>query len=1289
MCRMCLVMTCERRGVLLADVILRPSMSIVRQSFCSQERAKMPNGMLPVLSYQQHSLNGDGFGVGWYSEEHDCPCVFTSVKPAWNDTNLEQLSERIRSNIVLAHVRAAGPGTPVSEAQCHPFKAGRFMFMHNGLLGDFSKTRRHLIMMLDEQAFSLSMTHSSIDSVVTFALFLTLLVKKHPMKGGWTGKYNPSDLYEAMDETCSIITQANAQFGVQGPSLMNFVVTDGECVVATRIVDVPGHASDWSGYESEDSKSLDYDDEEEDDTFREKPNAASLYLSTGSVWKPKSTSKNASGGVSYHMEQRDRCNRTVLVSSEPLSDARDEWMAVPTNTIVLCTVGKAVIDICFIPFPRRQVISKALLEPTEGGEVERLTCSAMDLSALYDDSQPFLPSRGSDPGDPVPARASLSFKHLQDTITCIATCRDQQHAISGAHDGSVVFWDLKVSSHSEPRRHPGPVLALLADDAATPDRLLFSTSHNELRVWNISHLFADPRGAVPVCMYVFKFAPSQGALLSLCGGAEKLYIGTQTCQVLSLTLAKHRAQLDGTKTRSKRMRFFKIDVDKVNKRSVLSALARRRINGSCNSTPGSEGLVSPRSPLSVPSPQGSFCETKGPQQKFKTEDIVAIIGDHHAHRGFVYAMCESGTALVTCGGDGNLCVWEEDELAGVLVGHTGGVVTVVHHQENRVVSGSFDSTIREWDIKRRCCLRALRRGVGTPVLTVVSLGGHLICSAVNGDGQRDVSLWVMFDDSTATHHELDGQQVPLSPTVLQGVSHDSGALVFASGDTKGPLRLTTLDCNRLLPTDSPRGAVAKAVGQSPTEETISMLREFVGIRSISSDPAHARDCYNAARWVAAQYERIGCTVITHTTRSHPVVIGRLGFDPALPTVMLYSHYDVVPPGSGWKLGDTEISPWDLIGEDGFLYGRGSTDNKGPMIAQLRAVHGLNQKKELKVNVVFVCEGDEENMSQASLVSALQKAKASNLLENIAAVVLTNSNWIDDSNPCICYGARGVVDMGVKVSGPREELHSGCHGGYVAEPVHDLLGILSQIVSPDGHVPIPNFYADVKRASEHDEEALLKAAQAMDLDHFKDEIGIPGFKGDSEGYRQPHGLDTNISLLRKNWLQPTVSITNIETQQSDRTAPATSCEDVSRKQRRAIAAVAIGHLSFRIVPAQTKQSVEAAVASHLKYEFARRRTPNSLSITTHAHAPHWEGDVTSHVFQVASEAVEAVYGKKPLMVREGGTLSILTVMQDLLKVPVVQIPLGQSSDRMHLPNERIRVSNLMLGVDVISELLKRY
>ncbi|KAI1138871.1 N-terminal nucleophile aminohydrolase [Hypoxylon sp. FL0543] len=285
--------------ILLSKLILDPTHSILKQSFDSRLR----------LDTRRGQNNADGFGIGFYTDPKlgASPCLFTSTIPAWNCTNLHRIASKTASRLVFAHVRATTEGS-LSEDNCHPFYHGSLMFMHNGGLGGWKYIKRKLGERLHDKWYLC--VQGGTDSEWAFALFLDRLERlgvdpsSEPKNG-----FGPSVMRKALLQTIEVINELTMAIperiiqteNVDTRSLLNFAVTDGHSIICTRYVS---------------SKT----DE-----------AASLYYSSGTQWETKPSAAN---DRDYQMERRDKGADIVLVASEPLTFERENWVNVPTNSIL-------------------------------------------------------------------------------------------------------------------------------------------------------------------------------------------------------------------------------------------------------------------------------------------------------------------------------------------------------------------------------------------------------------------------------------------------------------------------------------------------------------------------------------------------------------------------------------------------------------------------------------------------------------------------------------------------------------------------------------------------------------------------------------------------------------------------------------------------------------------------------------------------------------------------------------------------------------------------------------------
>lgn len=326
------------KPIILSKLITEPSHSILTQSYDSRLRLDT-----------RRPVNGDGFGVGWYTDDSlgPEPCIFTSTLPAWNCVNLERLAPKICSSLIFAHVRATTEGS-LAENNCHPFQHNTLMWMHNGNIGSWMYVKRPLADSLSDKWFL--GVRGGTDSEWAFALFLNCLEElgadpsSEPPEG-----FGQKLLRRAMKQTIAKINAfvkavpvEHNVAGVETRSLLNFAVTDGHTVLVTRYVSSKTDA------------------------------AASLYYSSGTDWVEGKTKGH------FKMERRDKASDVVLVASEPLTFERHNWLAVPTNTIVtICnqTVSvRPIKDEFYEPNPSAErspsfAQSKGLVTKAPGGGI--------------------------------------------------------------------------------------------------------------------------------------------------------------------------------------------------------------------------------------------------------------------------------------------------------------------------------------------------------------------------------------------------------------------------------------------------------------------------------------------------------------------------------------------------------------------------------------------------------------------------------------------------------------------------------------------------------------------------------------------------------------------------------------------------------------------------------------------------------------------------------------------------------------------------------------------------------
>jgi acetylornithine deacetylase/succinyl-diaminopimelate desuccinylase-like protein len=425
------------------------------------------------------------------------------------------------------------------------------------------------------------------------------------------------------------------------------------------------------------------------------------------------------------------------------------------------------------------------------------------------------------------------------------------------------------------------------------------------------------------------------------------------------------------------------------------------------------------------------------------------------------------------------------------------------------------------------------------------------------------------------------------------------------------------------------------------------LGEFLAIPSVSGDPARAPAMREAAEWVAARLAFADGRVVE--TGGHPAVLGEwLGAEGA-PTILVYGHYDVQPPGDE---REWTTPPFEPSVRDGRIYARGATDDKGPVLVALAVAEAfLAADGVLPLNVRFLVEGEEE-IGSPSLAAFLRGHR-----DELAAdlVVSADGAMWRPSEPSIAIAAKGLLALDVVVTGPSADLHSGRHGGAVQNPVHALARIVAGLHGPDGAVAVPRFYDGVLPLSAAERDALARIP--FDDEAYRDEVGVPVLHG-----------EPGFTTLERLWTRPTLEVNGVEAGGRFTVIP-----------RRARA-----HVTCRLVPEQDPVEVLAAVARHVH---ATRPPGVEVAVEPEPGAVRAYSIPAGHpAVSAAAAALRAVYpDREPLLVRMGGTLPAATLFEEALGLKTLLFSFSTSDERLHAPDEFFRLSRLDEGLRAWAEL----
>jgi acetylornithine deacetylase/succinyl-diaminopimelate desuccinylase-like protein len=430
--------------------------------------------------------------------------------------------------------------------------------------------------------------------------------------------------------------------------------------------------------------------------------------------------------------------------------------------------------------------------------------------------------------------------------------------------------------------------------------------------------------------------------------------------------------------------------------------------------------------------------------------------------------------------------------------------------------------------------------------------------------------------------------------------------------------------------------------------TVAALEELVAIPSVSGDPARRDDVGRAAAWLAKRLEGLNGRVVP--TAGHPLVLAEwLGAEGA-PTVLVYAHYDVQPVGeaSAWR-----TPPFEPVIRDERMYGRGTSDDKGPMLAALGAVERLLEERgSLPVNVRVLLEGEEE-IGSPSLEPALLAHR--DALQADVAISADGAMWSAEQ-PSLNVAARGMLAVEVSVRGPSADLHSGRHGGAVLNPLQALAEILATLHRPDGAITVDGFMDDVVDLTGDDRFEI--AEMPFDERAYRAEVGSPALHGQN-GY----------TPLERLTARPTLEISQIE----------------GGGRYTVIPAVARAYLTCRLVPDQDPQRIAAAIARHVL-----GRCPDGVT----ASVEEVPGGIPAYAMRrdhpalaAAEEALRAVYpGRRVLRTRAGGTLPAAVLLRRALGLDTLLFSFSSSDEGFHGPNEFFRLSRLREGTDAWARLL---
>lgn len=430
------------------------------------------------------------------------------------------------------------------------------------------------------------------------------------------------------------------------------------------------------------------------------------------------------------------------------------------------------------------------------------------------------------------------------------------------------------------------------------------------------------------------------------------------------------------------------------------------------------------------------------------------------------------------------------------------------------------------------------------------------------------------------------------------------------------------------------------------DELFSLIR----IPSISAQPEHHDDMLACAeRWRQLLLEAGADEAMVMPSQGNPMVFAQKNVNPEAPTILIYAHYDVMPaePLELWK-----SAPFEPKVRDGHIWARGADDDKGQSFIQVKAFEYLVKNNLLTHNVKFIFEGEEEIGSPS--LEAFCKDHRELLKADI--ILVSDTSMLGADLPSLTTGLRGLAYWEIEVTGPNRDLHSGHFGGAVANPINVLCQMMSRVVDADGRITVPGFYDDVEEVPQAERDMI--AHIPFDEEKYKAAIGVRELFGE-KGY----------STLERNSCRPSFDICGIwggYTGEGSKTV---------------LPSKAYAKVSCRLVPHQDHHKI-----SQLFADYIQSIAPATVQVkVTPMHGGQgYVCPISLPAYQAAEKGFEKAFGKKPLAVRRGGSIPIISTFEQVLGIKTVLMGFGLESNAIHSPNENIPLDIIRKGIEAVVE-----
>ena len=439
------------------------------------------------------------------------------------------------------------------------------------------------------------------------------------------------------------------------------------------------------------------------------------------------------------------------------------------------------------------------------------------------------------------------------------------------------------------------------------------------------------------------------------------------------------------------------------------------------------------------------------------------------------------------------------------------------------------------------------------------------------------------------------------------------------------------------------------------ERFLDELFELLRIESVSADSKFKNEVNKAADWLVSSFKKISLDNVEKIkTKGHPIVYAEKILDDSFPTILVYGHYDV-QPADPYELWDSP--PFEPTIKNKKIYARGACDDKGQMYMHLKAYEALQNTSKINFNIKFMIEGEEECGSD-SLEEFVSKNK-----EKLSAdvIVISDTSIINNDNPSITVGLRGLSYMEVELTGPNRDLHSGTYGGAVNNPINQLCEMIASLKDKNGIIQIPGFYDKVVNYGEEERDVINKVP--FDLSEFKSHIDI----GDTFG-------ETGFSTVERIGTRPTLDVNGIWGGYTNEGA------------KTVLPSKAYAKISMRLVSNQSSSEISSLFTKHLN-----NICPKSckIKVTEHHGGEPCVVNTDTKGYRSAYKAFQDVWKKNPVPTFDGGSIPIVALFKKELGLDSILMGFGLDEDAIHSPNESYGLFNFYKGIETITCFYQNY